>query len=218
MPLPNPRTQASFMDNLPVTLTEGSWSIRRRRETEWAASGQMLQTETAPDLWEFQGRIAIQPHVNAKPIRAALNSLMGVGQYFEAYDPLAQYPALDPDGSVIGSSLATVASIGSTNRYLIGLNSLPANYGLSVGDKMEIITPDGLIRQLVEIVEDANANSSGTTANFQVYPRIRLSIASGAYVKLWKPGITVSLIDSNAGRFDTATLDGITFTAVEAIL
>lgn len=216
MTLINPRPLADFMDRLRVTAFE--WSPRESRQIDGQGSGQILQIEQAPDLWTAKITIALDYHGGARKTRALLNSLVPVGRFALVYDLIAQYPAYDPDGTILGGRTVTLASIG-TNRDQIALAGLPAGYQMTEGDMVELqYGADPLRRQLVEVHEPAAADGAGVTGAFTVYPHIRPAVSTAAAVNLKQPALKMMRVAHSAGRSVAVIHDGMSIELVEKVV
>lgn len=215
MALSNPRILAAFMDR--VSFSEFEWSIRETRQIDGQGSGQILQAETAPDLWVAKGTIALDYHDGARQTRAMLNSLVPVGRTVLVYDPIARFPSYDPDGSILGSNTITITEIG-TNRDTLALAGAPGGYKVTPGDKIELRYGSPTRRQLVEVSELRTANSSGVLAAFSVYPHVRPGVTTAAVVNLINPSLKMMRIAHSSGSSRSVFHDGMSIEFIEKVI
>lgn len=216
MTLSNPRALAHFFDTLKITDFE--WSVKENRSIEGQGSGQILQAELAPDLWQATITIAIAKWDDARKVRAMLNSLAPIGRTALIYDPMAAYPASDPTGAILGGATVKLDTIGS-NRDTIKLDDLPDGYVLTPGDKIEFQYGSNPVRrQLVEASESATAAAGGLTPEFAIYPHLRAGVTTSATVNLKKPALQMMRLSHNAGRSVPLFHDGMSISFIEKVI
>jgi len=216
MTLSEPRALADFFDRLHIESFE--WSVKENREIEGQGSGQILQSELAPDLW--QATITIRPDylLPSRQVRAMLNSLAPIGRTALIYDLLAAYPTYDPTGSIIGSSTVAITAIGA-NRDTLAFSGFPALYVLTPGDKIELQYGSSPVRrQLLEFSETKTANGFGVLSAISVYPNVRAAVTTAATVNLKKPSLKMLRISHNAGRSGAVIHDGMSISFIEKVV
>ena len=216
MPLINPRPLADFMDRLRIVDFE--WVTRENRQIDGQGSGQILEIETAPDLWMARMTLGPEYHESGRQVRALLNSLVPVGRFALVYDPIAQYPAYDPTGAILGASTVTLPAIG-TNWDTISLAGFPAGYQLREGDKIELrYGTNPVRRQLLEVSEPRTANGSGVMSAFAVYPHVRPAVTTAAMVNLKKPALKMMRLAHRPGTSRAVIHDGMTIELIEKVV
>ena len=204
------------MDRL--RITEFEWATQENRQIDGQGSGQILEIETAPDLWTAKAVLGLDYLDGGRRTRALLNSLVPVGRFALVYDPIAKYPAYDPEGTILGSNVVSLAAIGA-NRDTITLSGLPVGYKLTEGDKIELrygSAPER--RQLLEVSEAATANGAGNIGAFTVYPHVRPAITTAATVNLKKPSIKMMRVSHSAGASRAMQHDGMSIEFIEKVV
>lgn len=217
MTLSDPRATADFVDLLRITSVV--WRSQRNDELSGVGSGQTWTAEEAPPLWGADVTIDTINIAAARRAKAMINSLSSPGQTFYLYDPIAKYPASDPDGSILGSSTVVIDSIGSDNMSL-ALSGLPADYELSPGDYFHVdYGSDPTRRALFEISEAATASGLGVTGTFAIYPHLQTGITTTMQVTLIKPAARVFIVPGsiNLGTEEGVIVSGIAFTALQKL-
>jgi hypothetical protein len=148
---------------------------------------------------------------DALAFEAALNSLDGVVNIFEAGDLRARFPRSNPTGTFTDSG--TLNSVNANNKAL-SLTGLPSGLVLSPGDYLSFSY--GTSRALHQVVEGATANLAGLTPEFEVRPHIRPGFTTGSAVKLKNPNGQFTLIpNSVSSSLNTKNTSVITFKAIQ---
>lgn len=216
MTLLNPRPLADFMDKL--RITDFDWSVRESRQIDGQGSGQILQTDVAPDLWTAKLTIATDYYGGARQTRALLNSLVPVGRFALVYDPIARYPAYDLTGSILGARSVVITAIG-TNRDTLAFSGFPADYQLWPGDKIELqYASDPMRRQIVEVSEFGTANGAGAMAALAVYPHVRPAVTTASVVNLKSPALKMMRVAHSAGTSRAVFHDGMSIEFIEKVV
>jgi hypothetical protein len=162
----------------------------RNDETEGLGSGQVLIAELATPLWSVEINTPLTEFDDGREIRAILNDLSRPGATFEIYDPIAQYPRADPDGSILGAATPQLASIDGDAKPAI--KGLPVGYKLSRGDYFQMDVSGR--RYFFEVSEPAVANGSGVTPNFKVFPAFPISIPVNTAITLKQPKLKCQFV------------------------
>jgi hypothetical protein len=148
---------------------------------------------------------------DALAFEAALNSLDGVVNVFEAGDLRARFPRSNPTGTFTDSG--TLSSVNANNKAL-SLTGLPSGLVLSPGDYLSF--DYGTSRALHQVVEGATANLAGLTPEFEVRPHIRPGFVTGNAVRLKNPNGQFTLIpNSVSSSLSTKNTSVITFKAIQ---
>lgn len=216
MALSNPRPLVDFMDRLQITDFE--WSVRESRQIDGQGSGQILEAEIAPDLWTAKLTVSIDYHDGARQTRALLNSLVPVGRFALIYDPIAKYPAYDPDGTILGANTVAITAVGA-DRDTLAFSGFPAGYQLRPGDKIELqYASDPLRRQIVEVSEFGTANGAGVMSALAVYQHVRPAVTTAAVVNLKKPALKMMRMAHSAGTSRAVFHDGMSIEFIEKVV
>ncbi|QIG67370.1 hypothetical protein EVB39_041 [Rhizobium phage RHph_TM3_3_9] len=177
---------------------------QRNDEVEGIGSGQIITAELATPLWSVEIETPVSLFDQGRRVRAVLNDLNRPGQKFDVYDPIAQYPRSDPDGSILGTSTVQIDTVGTDGT--ITLKGLPAGYQISAGDFMQIDFAGR--RGFFEASQDATASSGGVTGAFRVFPTISAATPVNTTVILKQPKIQCQMIPS---ELEYATADSSTW-------
>ncbi|CAN7447249.1 hypothetical protein LJR235_002874 [Pararhizobium sp. LjRoot235] len=210
-----PYSLAFFADKLDIASV--IWDIQRNDEMSGTGDGRVWQAELAPPLWI--GTVTLNRKLSAelKQIAAMVRKLHGAQEALMLYDPLSRYPQYDPTGSILGSSVVTIGSI-AANRSSLSLVGLPANYRITVGDKMSIAFGAGQTKfAFLEASETITANGSGTTTQIAVFPFVPTGVAAGAEVVLKKPACKCIIVPGshNPGTAAELFTDGAGFKVIQ---
>lgn len=193
------KTLAQFFDLL--RFMPMRWEIQRNDELSGVGSGVVYQAELAPPLWTATVMLRPVRLTEANQASALINSLQGALEPFMFRDPFICGPRLDPDGSIVSGSTVTVGSAGGTS---LSLSGLPADYQLSIGDKLQITTSGGKTA-FVEVSEPVTASALGATGQFKVFPRLPVSVGTGNSVTLYQPACPCVLVP---GSFRSGSVSG----------
>ena len=134
----------------------------------------------APPLWEISAPLIVPSRASAAEISAKIRALDGMRRQF-LFEDKSYRPASSgaPGGSV------KIASI-NADRTAVALNSLPASYRVTAGDRMSIAWGSGRYF-FAEFAETVTANGSGVTAQIAIMPYLPQGIATGAAVEIGLP-------------------------------
>lgn len=201
-------------DHMPIASVE--WDIQRNDELSSAGSGDVWQAELADPKWKAVVTLGRGLRDDLKQAAARLRSLDGSRKAFFLVDPLSLFPAADRNGVILGNSTVIVRATG--NGSLAQLSGLPADYVLTVGDKMQVQygPADDPRFAFVEVSETTSASVSGFI-DCQVFPRLPLSLALGDAVTLVKPACAM-IIQPTTHKPGVATrsiIEGAGFTALQ---
>jgi hypothetical protein len=163
---------------------------QRNDEVEGIGSGQILTAELATPLWSVDIETALSLFDDGRYIRAILNDLNRPGQKFDVYDPIAQYPRSDPDGSILGASTVQLDTVGTDGT--VTLKGLPAGYKILPGDFMEINFAGR--RGFFEASQPATASGGGVTGAFRMFPTISAAAPVNTAVNLIRPKIQCQFV------------------------
>ena len=209
-----PLALSRINDILPIASVE--WDIQRNDELSGDGSGDLWQAELAEPIWRANITLGRGLHAELKRVAARIRALEGAKQSFLLVDPLSQFPASDPKGTLIAGKAVKVRAVG--NRYLCQVNGLPANYVLTEGDKIQIVygTTAAPRYAFVEVSQDVIGTAAGI-ADISVFPRLPMSLAINTPVTLARPACAMIIQPTThkPGTARRSVTDGAGFTALQ---
>lgn len=209
MALTFPRTDILTM----VDYADQNIRLFSRQETSRTAYGRTIGKDLGSGIWMADYTTVPLPNDDALAFEAALNSLDGVIQPFEACDLRRQYPRAYPTGA--GANDSALASVNSNNKAL-SLSGLAAGQVVSSGDYLSFAYGDS--RAFHQAVETITANGSGATGQFEVRPHLRPGWTLSTAVKLKSPrGLFTLVSGSVSSKLNGALHSVISFQAVQYI-
>ena len=104
-------------------------SPQRNEEIEGIGSGQILRAELTEPLWNVEINIPISEFNTGRRIRALLNDIDRPQSHFRVSDPISQFAANDPTGTLL-----TSVSLGSRSGNQVSFIGQPEGYQFSMGD------------------------------------------------------------------------------------
>lgn len=209
----DPRPLAEFFDLLPIA-PGFTWGQLRNDELAGLGSADVLAFELADPLWGGSVVLDWSEWPEARRLAAMVRSLSGPMQSFLMTNPIAEYPAADPDGSILGSSEVSILAIGEDNRSL-SLAGLPEGYVIGWGDFAEVTFSTDPVRRFVfEFHGDGVADSSGETEVLPIGPAIWPGVLEDAVVNLKRPAAKFFIVPGTLreGSVRSAIVDGMSFT------
>lgn len=193
------------------------WDIKRNDELSGSGDGRVWQAELAPPLWTGDVKLNIGRNASLKQIAALIRKLHGAQEQFYLYDPLSKFPQADPDGSILGFASVRIDSIGTGGRT-VSLSGLPANYVLTLADKVQIYAAANPARtRFIELSENASANGAGVTGQIEVFPHIGPGFVANDPVRLKQPACKVFIMPTshNPGSASGLMTTGAAFKVME---
>ena len=195
-----------------VPFQDQTFQAVPRQELSRTAGGRTLAKDHGSALWMATYTTIELPNDDALAYEAALNSLDGAIQAFEAGDLRRVYPRQYPDGT--GANDGVLASVPSAKS--ITLSGLAAGQVVSAGDYLSFTY--GSSRALHQAVETIAANGSGVTGEFEVRPYIRAGYTLSAAVKLKTPrGLFTLMPGSVSSKISRSLFSVVTFKAVQVV-
>lgn len=186
-----------------------------RQEFSRQAGGTPRVADIGPEAWT--AKITAGPMTNAEILQAeaVINSMRGSLDTFYAWNPRAQYPQSDPDGTILGASAVHISALGGDSKSL-GLSGLPAGYVITQGDF--ISWDNGTHRCLHQFVKSVTADAFGDTALVEVAPHILvgLLLSPSTPVTLVQPTAEMMIMPGSYSSPSSGALTGtMSFTAVQ---
>lgn len=211
-----PLALSEFADLLP--LADGFvWREQRNDELEGLGSAETLAIELASPLWAADIVLDWDEWPQARQLAARIRSLRGPTGTFLLTNPIAEYPAFDPDGAILGESEVTLLAIDEDNRR-VKFDGLPEGYQLGWGDMGEItFGADPERRYLFEVHGAAEADAEGETELVAIHPAVWPGISTGATVNFKRPAAKVFIMPGTLreGRIRSAIVDGMSFSVLQ---
>lgn len=191
MTLATPIAASDLADILKIETV--TWTLVHQQQHSSMGSGEVLSSDLGPALYEAEVATIPLPHVATEKARSRLLALDGSIQSFMLYNPAADFPETDPQGTALEGHSLTILSVG-TNRKEFAIAGLPAGFHVPWGAycQIEAGTPSRVA--LVQFVEGKSASPSGNTSAIECRPHLRPWISAGAVVQLVKPAAKVKLV------------------------
>lgn len=212
----DPRSLAEFWDLLPVAAGT-TWTEKRNDELGGTGGGDSIPIELATPLWSGEVVLDFSEWPEARRLAARVRSLEGSRQTFLMPNPIAEYPAADPDGSILGANAVTIAAIGSDN-HSISFTGLPAGYQLGWGDLAEVVFSSNPVRHYVfELHGDVTADPDGLSQPVAVYPHVWPGVIEGAAVNFRRPAAKMLIVAGSLreGVIRSGIVDGMSFSVLQ---
>lgn len=185
-----------------------------RQEMSRQGSGRTIGKDFGSAIWVVNYTTKPLNNDDAGAFEAALDSLDGVVQTFEACDLRKVMPREYPTGACNDGVLLSV----NANNKALALSGLVAAQIVSAGDYLSFTY--GTSRALHRVVETVTADGSGVTGQFEVRPHIRpgWTLSPSTVVKLKNPrGIFALVPGSISARPGGALHTVISFQGVQYI-
>lgn len=191
------------------------FDLMSRQEQSRSSAGVTYVKELGPPLWTLKAQSKVLSPNTLDHWRARLKVLEGGLYTFLGYPLSRVYPATYPKGSwpTGGSFDGVSASLSAVNanRKAVRIDDLPAGFRFVVGDYLAIGT------DLHQVVDNATADGSGLTPEFEVRPHIWPGVAApGADpVSVYRPACVMAIVPGSIST--DASLSGWGSVAFEAI-
>lgn len=190
------------------------WDLKQRQEYSRTAIGRTTGKDLGPALWAGGFSSVPMSSDDMVDFEAALNSLDGVLNTFEARDLRRQYPRSAPTG-VFGDTGTIYAIQSNKSLRLTGLDSA---FVISRGDYLAF--DFGGNRYLHQAMETVTA-VAGLTPYFEVRPYIKagLVLSPSIAVKLKQPSAVCALVPSSIQKRMINGVQGtISFQAMQVLV
>jgi hypothetical protein len=172
--------------------------------------------ELRSPLWRMKADCSALTLGQLRRLQALVGGLGGSVGSFYAWNPAAQYPAADPDGSALGSSEVKISGLGSTVKDL-ALKGLPAGYVLTAGD-MLAFDYGSTSRALHQVVTDTvTADEDGVTPTFEIHPPRRQGAAINDVVSLKRPAAEMRIIPGTLSLTVEGLIGRTGFEAIQVV-
>jgi hypothetical protein len=107
---------------------------QRNEQIEGIGSGQILRAELTEPLWRVEIETPITEFQTGRRIRAVLNDMDRPQSYFRVYDPISQFAANDPNGTIL-----TSVTLGSRSGNQVSFAGKPGGFAWTPGDAFHVI-------------------------------------------------------------------------------
>lgn len=211
----DPRPLGDFIDLLPIKSRR--WRERRNDELAGMGSGDTLALELATPLWAAEIEVDWSEWPEARRLQAMVRSFDGPMKSFLMTNPIAEFPAFDPDGSILGAADVTILAIGADNDEM-SFAGLPEDYALGWGDFGEVVFGANPERRFVfEIRGEVTADGAGETALVPVGPHIWPGVIEGAAVNFIRPAAKFFIVPGSLqeGATRKTIVDGWSFSVLQ---
>lgn len=175
-------------------------SPHRNEEIEGIGSGQILRSALTTPLWQMDITVPMSSlrAFTGRRIRALFNQLDQPGAFFYVYDPIAEFPQNDPTGALHNAATVTIGLVGSAGT--VSFAGAPPSFIYQPGDMFHIEW--GGRRGYFEISNSVTANTSGSTDQFETFPKMPAGVPSGTVVTLIRPQMKAQFVP---GELDYAS-------------
>lgn len=174
---------ADFYDQFNVQDVQFVQGFQQQRSA--TGGGETRYADRAPSLWKAEVTTAPMINAEAEGIMALINSRAGGLKTVLLYNYRLPYPASDPDGLIIGSTVPKLGVV--TDRLHVAFTGFPAGYVIPRGTYFSIQF-DTSRYYLGQFVEARTANPvTGAVAAAEIWPPLPASIAGTPDVTIIKP-------------------------------
>lgn len=199
-----------------LDITGVTFMPQWRQELSRQAGGTPRGADLGRRLWMAKVACGEMTNDQAKQAAALIDDLEGVIGSFYVYDPRAQYPQADPDGSILGANVVTISDLGGDNKS-IGLDGLPAFYKITPGDMLcWDHGTDPVVRCLHKFSEAGVADGAGVLGLTRISPHLRIGASYGLVVTLIRPAAEMFVLPGSYDFPSTgANTSSLSFTAIQ---
>lgn len=107
---------------------------QRNEEVEGIGTGQIIRAELTDPLWRVEITTPITEFQTGRRIRAVLNDMDRPQSYFRVYDPISQFAANDPSGTLL-----TSVTLASRSGNQVSFAGQPSGFVWTPGDAFHVI-------------------------------------------------------------------------------
>lgn len=182
MALADPLPLADFFDLFRVqdiTFVQG-WQQQRSAQ----GGGRTRYADRAPALWKAEVTTIPLENAEAEGVMARINSRAGGLKTALIYNSRLPYPASDPTGSIIGSTVPKLGTI--TDRLHVAFTGFPDGYVMPFGSYFGL-TFDTSRRYLGQFLESRTAATGGAVTTVEIWPPLPASVLGTPDIIIKKP-------------------------------
>lgn len=183
MAITYPLAAADFWERLRF-LDRPTFIPQHNRKQSISGGGDVLSSVMGKPKWSVNVTLSGGRHNRNLIEEADIMHLVSRDGTILAYDIRRPFPANDPDGWKLHDKAVTVATIGSNNRSL-SLTGLSGQFIVTKGDKYSVLY-DTDKRFLFEVMETVQADGTGDTEEFEIWPYIPEALTTGDDVTMRK--------------------------------
>jgi hypothetical protein len=189
MPLSFPLQLPQFFETFcPISTTFELGEAALVNET---GGGELITSDYGTRLWHGTVTLAPRKPVSVESIKALIRPLQDSRASFLLFPRHKRVPS---GGGVYLEPIGKINSLPS-NKRLISLKNLPANYVITRGDFFSFWYSSNPLRYAFhQVVEGITANNSGTTGQFEVIPPIKPGAAVDIDVYFHRPRLKAKMV------------------------
>jgi hypothetical protein len=189
MPLSFPLDLPQFFETFcPISTTFELGEAVLVNET---GGGEVIPSDYGTRLWYGTVTLAPMKPVSVESIKALIRPLQDSRASFLLYP---RHKRRATGGGSLAEPIGQINSL-PTNKRLISLKQLPANYVITRGDFFSFIYSSNPSRYAFhQVVESITANNSGVTGQFEVIPPIRPGATVDTGVQFNRPRLKAKMV------------------------
>ena len=212
MSLADPLPLADFYDLFRVQDITFVQSWQQQRSAQ--GGGRTRYADRAPALWKAEITTIPMDNAEAEGVMARINSRGGGLKTVLMYNSRLPYPASDPDGSIIGSTVPKLGTI--TDRLHVAFTGFPNGYVMPFGSYFGLIF-DTSRYYLGQFLETRTAATGGAVSSVEIWPPLPASVSGTPNITIKKPPAQFRIVPGTArpSKVD-GTLVTIQFSAEQA--
>jgi hypothetical protein len=192
MALPDPLPVDQFADLFRVQDVE--FVLNFHQQSSMTGGGETRYADRAPAMIRAKIRTEVLTNAEAEGIMALINSRGGGLKKVLLHNYRLPYPAADPKGEIIGSTVPRLATI--TDRLHCSFAGFPAGYEIPLGTWFGLLF-DGR-RYVGQFAEARTANGYGMVATVEITPPLPAGVNAGLGVVIAKPPASFRIIPNSA--------------------
>lgn len=185
---------ADFYDRFKVQDVQFVQGFQQQRSA--TGGGETRYADRAPAMWKAEVTTQVLPNAEAEGIMALINSRAGGLKTVLMYNNKLPYPANDPKGLIIGSTVPKLGTI--TDRLHVAFTGFPAGYVIPLGTYFSILF-DTSRYYLGQFAEARTANPiTGAVAATEIWPPLPASISGTPNIAIVKPPAKFRIVPGSA--------------------
>jgi len=185
---------ADFYDRFRVQDVSFVQGFQQQRSL--TGGGETRYADRAPSLWKAEITTIPMLNAEAEGIMALINSRAGGLKTVLLYNSKLPYPATDPKGLIIGTTVPKLGVI--TDRLHVAFTGFPAGYVIPLGTYFSILF-DASRYYLGQFVEAKTANPiTGTVGATEIWPPLPASISGTPDIVIKKSPAKFRIVPGSA--------------------
>lgn len=218
MPLQFPLSYSEFLGALPISSI--TLECPEVVEVSQTAGAEALTASIGNRYWMGEVRLGRMQRHEKREAQILIDAVRGAGGSFFVNDVSQEYPQDDPLGAGLSAAAPKIAIL-PTDKRLIGLWGLPANYVLRRGDYLAFEYRSAPTRYALHRIVEASvtANGSGITSSFEVMPHIEPGAAFDTPVQLVRSACKAIILPDSVqpGRTNRFIHEGMSFSFMQTL-